>query len=76
MILRAAYYLWALERAYFGSASRDLIEKQPYDIRWFQTAPLLVLGVLVLLLGIYPAPLTDIVSQGTAYIINALGGVF
>ena len=76
MILTAAYYLWALERAYFGSASRDLIEKQPYDIRWFQTAPLLVLGVLVLLLGIYPAPLTDIVSQGTAYIINALGGVF
>lgn len=74
MILTAAYYLWALERAYFGPASRDLIEKHPHDIRWFQAVPLLVLGVLVLVLGIYPAPLTDIVSQGTAYILNALGG--
>lgn len=75
MILTAAYYLWALERAYFGPASRDLVEKQPHDIRWFQAVPLLVLGALVLALGVCPAPLTDIVSQGTAYIINALGGV-
>ena len=75
MILTAAYYLWALERAYFGAPSRDLIEKKPHDVQWFQAVPLVVLGVLVLVLGVYPAPITDMIGQGTAYIIDLLGGV-
>ncbi len=75
MIVTAAYYLWALERAYFGQPSTDLQEKKPHDLQWFQTVPLLVLGVLVLALGVWPAPVTDMVEQGTAYIIDLLGGV-
>lgn len=75
MILTAAYYLWALERAYFGTPSPDLVEKRPHDIQWFQTVPLLVLGVLVLALGLYPAPLTDMVADGTGYLLDMLGGV-
>lgn len=75
MILTAAYYLWALERAYFGKPSTDLVEKQPHDIQWFQTVPLLVLGVLVLALGVYPAPLTDMIADGTGYLLDMLGGV-
>lgn len=75
MILTAAYYLWALERAYFGAPSADLIEKHPHDIRWFQAVPLLVLGVMVLALGVYPAPLTDMISDGTGYLLELLGGV-
>ena len=75
MIVTAAYYLWALERAYFGQPSADLQEKKPHDLQWFQTVPLLVLGVLVLVLGVWPAPITDMVAQGTGYIIDLLGGV-
>lgn len=75
MIVTAAYYLWSLERAYFGQPSTDLQEKQPHDLQWFQTVPLLVLGVLVLALGVWPAPITDMIEQGTAYIIDLLGGV-
>ncbi len=75
MIVTAAYYLWALERAYFGQPSTDLIEKKPHDLQWFQTVPLLVLGLLVLLLGVYPAPVTDMIAQSTGYIIDLLGGV-
>lgn len=75
MIVTAAYYLWALERAYFGTPSNDLIEKKPHDLRWFQTVPLLVLGIMVLGLGVYPAPITDMVAQGTGYILELLGGV-
>jgi NADH-quinone oxidoreductase subunit M len=75
MIITAAYYLWALERAYFGQPSTDLQEKHPHDLRWFQAVPLLVLGVLVLVLGVYPAPITDMISQSTGYIIDLLGGV-
>ena len=75
MIVTAAYYLWALERAYFGQPSTDLQEKKPHDLQWFQTVPLVVLGVLVLALGVWPAPITDMVAQGTGYIIDLLGGV-
>lgn len=75
MILTAAYYLWSLERAYFGQARADLIEKKPHDVRWFQAVPLLVLAALVLALGVYPAPLTDMIGYGTGYLLDLLGGV-
>lgn len=75
MIVTAAYYLWALERAYFGPPSQDLLEKKPHDLQWFQAVPLLVLGVLVLALGVWPSPVTDMVSQGTGYLLELLGGV-
>ena len=74
MILTAAYYLWALERAYFGTPAPDLLEKKPPDIKWFQAVPLLVLAVLVLALGVYPAPLTDMIGGSTDYLLNLLGG--
>ena len=75
MIVTAAYYLWSLERAYFGQPSTDLQEKKPHDLQWFQTVPLLVLGVLVLAFGVWPAPVTDMIAQGTGYLIDLLGGV-
>ena len=74
MILTAGYYLWALERAYFGRPSPDLTAKKPHDIQWFQAVPLLVLAALVLALGVYPAPLTDMISNGTGYLLDMLGG--
>lgn len=75
MIITAAYYLWALERAYFGPYNEELEVHHPHDIRWFQAVPLGILGVLVLVFGLYPTPVLDMIHTGSTYVLGIIGGV-
>ncbi len=74
MIITAAYYLWALQRAYFGPYNESLEKTNPHDIRWFQAVPLGVLGVLVLIFGLWPAPVMDMINASSSYILGIIGG--
>ena len=59
MIWGAAYTLWMVKRVYFGPvANENVAGLQDLDKREF--AMLAGLAVLVLVVGIYPRPLTDI----------------
>ena len=75
MIITAAYYLWALQRAYFGKYNGKLEKEHPHDVRWFQTVPLGVLTALILVFGVYPAPIMDMIHTSSSYILSIIGGV-
>ena len=73
IILTAAYYLWAIERAFFGIANPNL-DDNLQDIQWFHTVPLVVLTALILFFGVYPAPVMEMVDVSTQVILNVVGG--
>lgn len=75
MIITAAYYLWALQRAYFGKYNERLEQEHPHDVRWFQTLPLGILTALILVFGVYPAPIMDMIHTSSSYILSIIGGV-
>lgn len=75
MIITAAYYLWALQRAYFGKYHESLDQYKPHDVCWYQTIPLGVLTVLILLFGVFPAPVMDMIHTSSSYILSIIGGV-
>lgn len=75
MIITAAYYLWALQRAYFGKYHESLDQYKPHDVCWYQTVPLGVLTVLILLFGVFPAPVMDMIHTSSSYILSIIGGV-
>jgi proton-translocating NADH-quinone oxidoreductase chain M len=75
MIITAAYYLWALQRAYFGKYNQKLEKANPHDVRWFQAVPLGVLVVLILVFGVYPSPIMNMIHTSSSYILSIIGGV-
>ncbi len=71
MILGAAYTLWLVKRVIFGAVANDNVAKlTDLDGREF-----LVLGVLaagVLLLGLWPAPLLDVMRETLRHLVDQL----
>lgn len=71
MILTAAYLLWMLKRVFYG----------PFNIKWNgladasvrEAVPLVVLAVLILLVGIYPALLTDVITPTLQSLMHGFG---
>lgn len=59
LIIGAAYTLWMVKRVFFGPVSNDNVAKlKDLDSREF--AIMATLAVAVILLGIYPAPVIDV----------------
>jgi|Deesub1362A_J573_1020465.scaffolds.fasta_scaffold00057_36 NADH-quinone oxidoreductase subunit M len=73
--LTAAYHLWALQRAMFGPYNEYLGDV--HEITWYE---LLALGswvILIILLGVYPMPLFDMMKATTVDLLSNLpaGGI-
>src|SRR5579883_78791 len=66
IILTAAYFLWTLQRMFFG-ATPEKWNNLP-DINGRELASLIPLAVIVFALGIYPAPVIDLLTSS----VNAL----
>ena len=68
MILTAAYLLWMIKRVFFG----------PFNTKWEwlpdanarELAPLLALAVLIVVAGIYPAPLINVITPSLQAIMH------
>ncbi|GCE25648.1 NADH-quinone oxidoreductase subunit M [Dictyobacter alpinus] len=68
MILTAAYLLWMIKRVFFG----------PFNQKWNwlpdasarELVPLFALGGLIVFVGVYPAPLLDMISSSITPIIH------
>ncbi|MHA1974748.1 MAG: complex I subunit 4 family protein [Candidatus Hodarchaeales archaeon] len=66
IIFTAAYYLWMLQRTVFGDVNPEL--EQAHDISSLsQYAVLALLCVFILLLGIFPALLLDVMKTATEF---------
>jgi NADH-quinone oxidoreductase subunit M len=71
MILTAAYLLWMLKRVFYG----------PFNAKWDwlpdasvrETIPLLALAVLIVIVGIYPAFLIDVITPTMQALMHSFG---
>ncbi len=72
MILTAAYLLWMLKRAFYGPLNPRWSGIP--DASWLEMAPLLMLGVVVVFVGIYPAFLLDLLKPSLHNIMQTVGG--
>jgi NADH-quinone oxidoreductase subunit M len=73
VILGAAYMLWLYKRVVFGPIKNREVEKL-HDLsmrEWIMFLPLLL---LVLLFGIYPSALTDVLHVSVEHLLQQAGG--
>ena len=69
IVLTTGYMLWVLQRVFLGALPEKW--KTLTDMNGRETFMLATLGVLVILLGIYPAPILDLMNSS----MNTLAGL-
>ena len=69
LIFGAAYTLWMVKRVIFGDIANDNVA-QLQDVNSREFWMLAVLAVAVLLLGIWPAPLVDVMHSSVDHFLN------
>jgi len=76
LIVSAAYYLWAAQRALFGPfVERPEVDyHHAYDTHWFELTSLVVLFLFTLAYGVWPKFLTEILDAPVRSILAAVGG--
>lgn len=72
--LTAGYYLWMLQRSTFGATS-ELVTRASPGVAWHEALPILVLVALITLLGLYPAPLMEMIGTTSREIVALVGGI-
>ncbi len=69
LILGAAYSLWMIKRVIFGEVSNDNVaELQDLNRREFWM--LSVLAIIVLMTGLWPAPLIDVMHASVEHLLT------
>jgi NADH-quinone oxidoreductase subunit M len=71
MILTAAYLLWMLKRVFYGPFNPrwDWLP----DASWREALPLFVLAALIVVVGIYPAILIDVITPTLQTLMHGFG---
>lgn len=70
LIIGASYSLWMLKRVAFGPINNNICKNSDLDkIEFFI---LLILAVLVIFIGIYPKPFTDVIHVSVQNLLNNL----
>ncbi|WP_186231868.1 complex I subunit 4 family protein [Burkholderia gladioli] len=68
LILSAAYTLWMLKRVIFGAIKHERVGKL-IDLSRRESVVFAALAVIVLAIGIYPKPFTDVIDPAAASIV-------
>jgi NADH-quinone oxidoreductase subunit M len=71
LILSAAYTLWLVKRVIFGAVANDHV-RELKDLNHREFLVLSLLAVAVLIVGIWPAPLLDVVRATTQHLSEQL----
>ena len=69
LVFGAAYTLWMVKRVYFGDIANDDV-RELRDINGREFLVLSLLAAAVLLMGLYPKPLTDIMNLSVAELLR------
>ena len=69
LVFGAAYTLWMVKRVYFGDVANDDV-KVLKDINGREFLMLAILAVAVLLMGLYPKPLTDAMNPAVTELLR------
>ncbi len=70
-MLGAAYTLWMYKRVIYGSVVNEQVAKLD-DIGMRETVILASLAIAVLLLGIWPAPLLDVMGVTVEHLLQQM----
>ncbi|HEY8519993.1 MAG TPA: NADH-quinone oxidoreductase subunit M [Gammaproteobacteria bacterium] len=69
LVIGAAYSLWLVKRVIFGQVANDGVASLT-DVSSRELFMLAVLAAAVLLLGVWPAPLTEVMEQSLAQLLT------
>lgn len=69
LILGATYTLWMYKRVIFGAVQSDAVAALK-DLSWTETVTLTALAGMVLAVGIYPAPLVDVMHASSQHLVT------
>jgi NADH-quinone oxidoreductase subunit M len=69
LIFGAAYSLWMFKRVYWGAPANDDV-KALKDINAREFLVLALLAIMVLYMGIYPKPFTDVMDPAVAELLR------
>jgi len=69
LILAAAYTLWMYKRVMFGDVANDKVAALE-DLTMRETIVFIVLAFMVMLFGLWPAPLLDIMAPSVQHLID------
>lgn len=72
IILTAAYLLWAMQRTTFGPLHQSHAHLQ--DARPIEYIPMICLLGLTILIGVYPAILSDVINTTVIDLVSRIGG--
>ncbi len=72
LVLGAAYTLWMVKRVIFGDVANDNVAALD-DLNAREFVVLAVLAVGVLLIGVWPAPLVDLMSASVEHLVDQMG---
>ena len=69
LVIGAAYTLWMYKRVVFGEVANDEVAKLE-DINSRETLVLVILAAFTLMLGLWPAPLVDVMQASVDHLLN------
>jgi len=72
LIFGAAYSLWMYKRVIFGGVQSPAVEKLE-DVNWRETLFLTLLAIAVLAMGVWPAPLLDVMHVSVDELLRQAG---
>ena len=73
IVITAGYILWMLQRAFFGPLNPHFDHLE--DAKPLEMVPLFTLLLVILLVGVYPAILTDLINSGVTPLIQRVATV-
>jgi NADH-quinone oxidoreductase subunit M len=71
-VLSAGYILWMLQRVIFGPIRHDL-DGLPDQRHWWEHSAVAGLAAIIVLLGVYPSVLTDMIGPAVSTIVTRVG---
>ncbi|QBD79205.1 NADH-quinone oxidoreductase subunit M [Ktedonosporobacter rubrisoli] len=69
MILTAAYLLWMIKRVFYGPFNKKWAWLPDASLR--EVVPLFVLAAVIVLVGVYPKPLIDVITPSLTHVMQA-----
>jgi len=72
VVLSAGYILWMIQRTFYGPAQEQYNHVKDADV--LERVYMFAFIALIMLVGIYPAILTDVIKLGISPIMGLIGG--
>jgi proton-translocating NADH-quinone oxidoreductase chain M len=70
--ITGAYYLWTMQKMVFGDFNEDLGKVRDLEVN--ELIPFFILLTLILIVGLYPSPMVNMIQPPAARLASLIGG--